>query len=364
MTVDLASARVVAPVASTEDAAAVMAAGAHELYCGAMFDDWTGIFGEADLVSRRQGRLSHVTSRRELRRLARFAADHHCPIALTLNARYSHLQQDRILELVRLWEDAGGSALLVGEPALLDMLQHQQRSLQRHLSIMANVFNGAAIQFFRQLGVSRIVLPRELALTEIRRLTDQAPDLEFEMLAMLQKCQFIDGMCGFYHGICLPPDQPACFDYSPGARGAQVAARLIDPAYEGHGCRLAYRTHRGPVIHAQAGDDRKPACAACLLTDLLSAGVRYFKIAGRGYGAGRIASVVRFVLQALEIHRCNDAATARETIQSLYADYFGRVCEEGRCYYDAGPPPQGGTDAGRGPSVGEGDNADGEGALV
>jgi U32 family peptidase len=342
MTVDLASARVVAPVASTGEAAAVMAAGAHEFYCGAMFDDWTGIYGEADLVSRRQDRLSHVTSRRELRRLARFAADHHRPIALTLNARYSHLQRARILELVRLWEDAGGTALLIGEPALLDLLQHQQISLQRHLSIMANVFNGSAIRFFRQLGVSRIVLPRELALSEVRRLTDQAPDLEFEMLAMLQKCQFIDGMCGFYHGICLPVDQSAGFDGSPGAGGAQVTARLIDPAYEGHGCQLSYRTRRGPVIQAPADDDCNPPCAACLLSDLLSAGVRYFKIAGRGYGAGRIAPVVRFVLQALEIHRCHDAATARQTIRSLYADYFGRACGEHRCYYDADPPAYGG----------------------
>ena len=340
MTVDPASARVVAPVASTEEAAAVMEAGAHELYCGAMFDDWSGIFGQADLVSRRQGRLSHITSRRELRRLARFAADHHCPIALTLNARYSHLQQARILDLVRLWADAGGTALLVGEPALLDALQRQQTSLQRHLSIMANVFNGAAIRFFQHLGVSRIVLPREVALSEVRQLTGQAPDLEFEMLAMLQKCPFIDGMCGFYHGIHLPDDRPACFDYSPGADGAP-AARMIDPMYEGHGCQLAYRTRCGPVIQTQAGDDRGPACAACQLPDLLAAGVRYFKIAGRGYGMERIAPVVRFVSQALEIHRQDDATSARETIRSLYADCFGKDCGKRRCYYNAGPPPNG-----------------------
>lgn len=336
MTLDPASARVVAPVSSTEEAEGLMAAGAHEFYCGAMFDDWIGHFGEADLISRRQGRPAHVTSRRELCRLARFAADHHRPIALTLNARYTHGQQPYIRDLVRRWADAGGTALLVGEPALLDWLQHQHLPLERHLSIMAGVFNTAAIRFFKQLGVTRIVLPRELGLSEIRRLTDQAPELGFEMLAMLQKCPFIDGMCGFYHGIRLPADQPAFFDYRPAANGSMPTAGAIDPAYEGHGCRLDYQTRYGPVIHARGGDDRAPACAACLLPDLCGAGVRYFKIAGRGYGIERLAPVVRFVAQALEIHRRTDAETARATIRRRYADCFGRDCGQRRCYYTAG----------------------------
>jgi putative protease len=340
MTMDLTSGRIVAPVASTEEAAAVMAAGAHELYCGAMFDDWTGIFGEADLISRRQGRLSHVTSRRELCRLARLAADHHRPIALTLNARYSHLQQPYIQDLVHLWEDAGGTALLVGEPALLEILQRQNSPLKRHLSIMAGVFNSAAIRFFRQLGVSRIVLPRELGLHEVKALTDQAPDIEFEMLTMLQKCQFIDGMCGFYHGIRLPADQAAYFNYSPCAGGATQTASVIDPEYEGHGCRLDYQTRIGPVTHSHAGDDRRPACAACLAPDLLAAGVRYFKIAGRGYGGAQVAQVVRFAAQSIEIHRQSDSpATARTGIMALYSRHFGHACEGRHCYYAAPAPP-------------------------
>lgn len=342
MNINMQSIQLVAPVSSVDDAARIIAAGADELYCGAMFDDWVRLFGEADLVSRRQGRLSHITSRSELYRIARYAFDHHCKIALTLNARYSHLQQERVMDLINLWEDAGGTHLLVGEPALLFALQQRNSTLKRHLSIMAGTFNRSAIQFFKQLGVSRIVLPRELRLEEIKALVGEDNTIEFEMLAMLQKCQFIDGMCGFYHGVHLPADQAAIFDYSPRAATIPKVATVIDPQYEGHGCQLNYRTKSGRVTHLQIDDDQAPPCAACRLPDLYAAGVRFFKIAGRGYPVDMMVRVIRFISKSIETFRQSDCAEdGRAKIKEQYCRYFGSTCEKRNCYYLAATSPPG-----------------------
>lgn len=334
--------QLVAPVSSVDDAARIIAAGADELYCGAMFDDWVGLFGEADLVSRRQGRLSHITSRSELSRIARYALDHHSKIALTLNARYSHPQQEKVMDLIKLWEDAGGTHLLVGEPALLSALQQRNSPLKRHLSIMAGAFNGAAIQFFKQLGVSRIVLPRELHLEEIKALAREDNTIEFEMLAMLQKCQFIDSMCGFYHGIHLPADRAAIFDYGPGSPATPKVATAIDPQYEGHGCQLDYRTKNGHVTHMQINDHHAPPCAACTLPDLYASGVRFLKIAGRGYPVDLMIHVVRFISEAIEIFRqSNCAEDGRAKVKEQYIQYFGNACEKQNCYYTTAASPAG-----------------------
>ena len=334
MSAALESLRIVAPVTSVADATRLLDAGARAFYCGAMFDDWRTLFGEADLVSRRQGRLSHLTHPKALYRVARFAADHRCKIALTLNARYTRLQQEKILDLVALWEDAGGHHLLIGDPALLFVLQQRKTSLKRHLSIMAGAFNPAAVHFFRHLGVSRIVLPRELHLPEIEKLVREAPEMEYEVLAMLQKCQFIDGMCGFYHGIRLPGRQAAVFDYAPkGGDGGNVATTL-DPQYEGHGCQLDYHTDQGPVTHIHMDDHCQPHCAACRLPELHAAGVGFLKIAGRGYPIDHLVRVVGFVSAAIDIWRESDSMKeSRARIRRRYQRSFGQACDGKRCYY-------------------------------
>ena len=58
-----------APVCSPEEAEEIISAGADELYCGAMFDEWVRAFGESDLISRRQGRRANVRDPGQLERL-------------------------------------------------------------------------------------------------------------------------------------------------------------------------------------------------------------------------------------------------------------------------------------------------------
>ncbi|GEM_PF-1770313 len=327
--------RIVAPVSSVDEVLPLLAAGADELYCGAMFDEWVGVFGEADLISRRQGRLSHITSPKELTRIARLASDQQCKISLTLNSRYTGSQMQQVFDLIRLWEDAGGSHVLLSDPALLFALRDRGSALKRHLSIMAGTFNGAAVQFFKEMGVSRIVLPRELCLEEVGALIGEADGMEFEMLAMLQKCRFIDGFCGFYHGIRLPSDQPSHFRYTSASTALQEVATAIDPDYEGHGCQLDYRTaNGGRVRHLAISDEHHPPCAACMLPELYAAGIRFLKIAGRGYPLDQLVQAVRFVSESLEIFHENDAPEdCRQAVRELYRRSFGTACRKSDCYY-------------------------------
>jgi len=152
--------------------------------------------------------------------------------------------------------------------------------------------------------------------------------MEYEALAIYQKCPFIDGMCFFHHGMRLPRDAPAAFDYQTVAGRRLPVVWSHDPDYEGHGCGLNYRSGSGNVRHAHQEDDSAPHCAACQLQDLRRFGVGLFKIAGRAFPVGMITRAVRFLRDALSLEEA-----APDVIRGLYRRVFGRECGKGKCYY-------------------------------
>jgi putative protease len=65
-----------------------------------------------------------------------------------------------------------------------------------HLSVQANTMNWASVKFWQSVGLSRIILSRELSLDEIADIRQQCPDMELET--------FVHGaLCIAYSGRCL-----------------------------------------------------------------------------------------------------------------------------------------------------------------
>jgi len=65
-----------------------------------------------------------------------------------------------------------------------------------HLSVQANTVNYAAVKFWQSLGLTRVILSRELSLDEIEEIRQQCPDMELEV--------FVHGaLCIAYSGRCL-----------------------------------------------------------------------------------------------------------------------------------------------------------------
>jgi len=330
---ELSQLTIAAPVTSPEEAEQVLAAGADEIYFGLLLPEWIEQYDDADLWSRRQGREAHVASLDEAQAIANIAAAKGKLAALAVNARYSQLQIETILEFVTRWETAGGGAVVVNDLGILAALQRRGSKLRRHLSLLAGVFNALSVKLFAALGVCRVILPRELTIAEMNTLTRGAPSIEYEALALNQRCPFIDGMCGFYHRVRIPKGLPADFAYQCLPETTRAVTSSCDPEYEGHGCQLAWRTADGPVSIPLRNDFRGPFCAACQLPLLSKAGVSVLKIAGRGYPLEVIVQGVRFLRDAIELQKAGDAPME---VRQLYADTFGSACESANCYYRVG----------------------------
>ncbi|ANY87843.1 MULTISPECIES: prephenate-dependent tRNA uridine(34) hydroxylase TrhP [Pseudomonas] len=87
-------------------------------------------------------------------------------------------------------------ALIMSDPGLIMLVRQHFPQMPIHLSVQANTVNWASVQFWKQLGLSRVILSRELSLEEIEEIRQHVPDMELEV--------FVHGaLCMAYSGRCL-----------------------------------------------------------------------------------------------------------------------------------------------------------------
>ncbi len=87
-------------------------------------------------------------------------------------------------------------ALIMADPGLIMMVRETWPDMPIHLSVQANTVNYASVRFWQGLGVTRVILSRELSLDEIAEIRQRCPDMELEV--------FVHGaLCIAYSGRCL-----------------------------------------------------------------------------------------------------------------------------------------------------------------
>jgi putative protease len=194
--------------------------------------------------------------------------------------------------------------------------------LQIHLSTQANTTNKYSVKFWKEQGVSRVILARELSLAEIREIHEFVPDVELEA--------FVHGaMCISYSGRCLLSDY---LDGRCSNRGACVQA-----------CRWRYEIRAlnatngesewVPIEQDEKGTyllNSKDLNMLAHLDKLREAGVCSFKIEGRmksGYYLATVINAYRRRLDGEELSVCESelSSVAHREYTTAYA--FGKNSE-------------------------------------
>ncbi|MEZ5453841.1 MAG: tRNA 5-hydroxyuridine modification protein YegQ [Thiothrix sp.] len=92
--------------------------------------------------------------------------------------------------------DMNPDALIMADPGLIMLVRERWPEMPVHLSVQANTVNYATVKFWQSLGLTRVILSRELSLDEIAEIRQQCPDMELEV--------FVHGaLCIAYSGRCL-----------------------------------------------------------------------------------------------------------------------------------------------------------------
>ena len=117
----------------------------------------------------------------ELPEAIRFAHEHGVKVYVTVNIMPRQTELSDCEEYLRYLEKIRPDAIIVADLGVLRLADKLCPHLEKHISTQAATVNAQACLTFAELGASRIVLSRELSLTEIRAIRDAIPDsLELE----------------------------------------------------------------------------------------------------------------------------------------------------------------------------------------
>ena len=228
--------------------------------------------------------------------------------------------------------EAGPDAIICADPGVIHLLQTHFPDIPLHLSVQANTINYGAVDFWARAGINRIILSRELELSEIREIRERCPKIELEV--------FVHGaLCMAHSGRCLLSGYINRRDANQGTCtnncrwGYHVHEATLDetgdivPLYP---IALLEETSRKgtflPAFEDESGTyilNSKDLCALEQVPALVEMGVHSLKIEGRTkspYYVARTAGVYR---------RAIDAGKAKKPLSPALRDSLEMLSNRG-----------------------------------
>ncbi len=179
-------------------------------------------------------------------------------------------------------------ALIVADPGIIRMIRSFGWKVPIHLSTQGTVVNREAVKFWKDQGIDRVILGRELRQEELRSIRTACPDVELEIFVHGAMCMAYSSRCHLSHYL-LDRD-------SNRGQCAQVCRWKFDVEKNNTGSVLEIEEdERGTYLL-----NAKDLCLAPVLSALTS--FDCFKIEGRNktsYYIGNVVRVYRWILDAL-----------------------------------------------------------------
>lgn len=205
-------------------------------------------------------------------------------------------------------------ALIMADPGLIDIVKEKHPEQEIHLSVQANAMNWPTVKFWQKMGVSRIILSRELSIDEIKEIKNHVPEMEIEVFVHGAICIAHSGRCllsNFFNyrdandGCCtnacrwqyktyaedeLPNKNPALDAYTP-IEGNYFIEETGRP---GEFMQIDEDEHGTYIMNA------KDLMAIEYLDELTRAGVDSFKAEGRTKSIYYLTVATRAYRQAID----------------------------------------------------------------
>lgn len=211
----------------------------------------------------------------DIEEAVRFADKHGAKIHVTVNMLPHEEDLEGLCEYLKDLERIGVTAVICASPYIARTAKQVAPKLEVHISTQHSSTNSAAVAYWKEKGMDRVVLARECTLEDIRA-TAAHSDLPLEV--------FIHGgMCISYSGRCVLSNHMTGRDANRGGCAQS--------------CRWKYRLYDGDT---QLHDDSdlfsmssKDLMAAKFIPDLIEMGIASLKIEGRMKSAYYIATLIK-----------------------------------------------------------------------
>ncbi len=335
---------ILSPLSNPDEIEPLVEAGAGDFYCGVLPPDWRENYSVAASLNRRQEdnpvicTTPHMASFDDLKKCTEIAHKKNARIILTLNEHYYDWKQYPYLtRYIEQALDNGIDAFIVGDIGMILTIREMSPDTAIHISTAGTAFNSETVHFYRDMGASRVILPRHLSLDEIGALARNVSGIELEAFILNSRCANIDGFCTFQHGLAdFIPENERKRDYENACMviskiSADVRGCSQEEAEEVLNKKISWeRQHFWSAMHI---DDRP--CGACALYEFEELGLAGVKIVGRQNPTKKKIKDAKFINDALAFLRTKNPSREeyRKHMQELYQSRYDTPCIIFKCYY-------------------------------
>ena len=131
----------------------------------------------------------------DIKEAVQFASNHGANIHVTCNIVLHNDNLEGIATYLQALDEIGVTAIIVADPYIMSIARALSLRLEVHVSTQLSTLNTKAVEWYRSIGATRVVLGREVDKGDLAAILDQT-DMDIEY--------FIHGaMCIHYSGRCM-----------------------------------------------------------------------------------------------------------------------------------------------------------------
>lgn len=202
----------------------------------------------------------------EIKEACDFAHNLNKKVYLTLNIVFHNEDMDGVEEYIKDVVDAGIDAFIVSDPFIISHIKTNYPQVEVHLSTQNSTSNYKTIEYFKNEGIDRVVLAREVHLEDMKEMIEKN-GIDIEV--------FIHGaMCTCFSGRCALSNYVTNRDANRGGC-AQV-------------CRFAFKTTEEKDFTMATKDLN----LARYIGNIIDAGIKSLKVEGRMRSLYYLATVI------------------------------------------------------------------------
>ena len=225
----------------------------------------------------------------ELIEAVKYTHERNKKIYVTVNVFARNNEIEPAEKYFKFLEEIKVDGVIISDPGLIYVCSSVAPKLKINVSTQANSLNYKTVEFYKTLGVTRVILARELSINEIQTIIEKVPGIEIETFVHGAMCISMSGRCllsdyltdrSANRGACV---QACRWNYQ--IREVNSNGNFLDMEEDGHGTYILNSKDLNLLDEIDA---------------LYSAGVCSLKIEGRMKSEYYLATVINAYRRAID----------------------------------------------------------------
>ncbi|MFA7659190.1 MAG: U32 family peptidase [Candidatus Gastranaerophilaceae bacterium] len=210
---------------------------------------------------------------------------------MTLNIFAFNNDIEELEKSIDIVKDANPDAIILSDFGVFRIVRKYMPDMPIHISTQANTLNYEAVKFWQDNGAKRVILARELPITDVAKIREKVPDIELEVFVHGSQCVSFSGRCLLSDYMT---DNERKANQGNCAQPCRWSYKLVEETRPDQFFEIN-QSERGTHILSP-----KDLCLVEHLSKLIDAGVASFKVEGRTKSLYYVSAVAKAYRNAID----------------------------------------------------------------